>query len=105
MMENTLKIIEANSPLFKKLVIDYGHKNIGKKFTYEFFLKWIRERGFELYKYDKYWRGIFVSVLQHEFTVNVSYKKNNFNLITFFKIYKIGKSSVLYNSNEGDFMI
>ncbi|EOA3387164.1 hypothetical protein ACH0DO_002636 [Enterococcus hirae] len=48
MIEEKKKVLYSNKPEFKKLVMQYAKKNIGRNITYGTFTKWLDKYGYDL---------------------------------------------------------
>lgn len=73
---------------FKRLVLQYGKRNIGKQVTYASFIKWLK-KNYDLYQEDNQRQLIFKSILQRNFHVSISYCRTaNKSIINVFEIKK-----------------
>ncbi|EPN9368834.1 hypothetical protein ACT458_002783 [Enterococcus hirae] len=89
MVKEQSEVIYSDKPSFKKLVLQYGRKNIGKQITYDSFAEWLNIYGYGIYQYDKCWKAVFKSLLQHNFYTSISYYTNKGgSLITVFQLNK-----------------
>ncbi|HIB1912236.1 MULTISPECIES: hypothetical protein [unclassified Enterococcus] len=89
MIKEDSKVLYSDKPGFKKLVLQYGRKNIGKQITYDSFVTWLNKAGYGVYQYDKCWKAVFNSLLQHNFYTSVNYRiSKDCNLVTVFQLNK-----------------
>ncbi|WP_407967103.1 hypothetical protein [Enterococcus faecium] len=58
MIEEKKKVLYSNKPEFKKLVMQYAKKNIGRSITYDTFIKWLDKYGYDLSQYDTCWGSV-----------------------------------------------
>ncbi|MEJ4557712.1 hypothetical protein SJ937_06195, partial [Enterococcus faecium] len=64
MIEEKKKVLYSNKPEFKKLVMQYAKKNIGRSITYDTFIKWLDKYGYDLSQYDTCWQAVFNRIRQ-----------------------------------------
>lgn len=89
MIEEKKKVLYSNKPEFKKLVMQYAKKNIGRSITYDTFIKWLEKYGYDLSQYDTCWQAVFKSLLQRNFKIDIAYRKTKeCQLITVFQLNK-----------------
>lgn len=89
MIEEKKKVLYSNKPEFKKLVMEYAKKNIGRSITYGSFTKWLDKYGYDLSQFDTYWQAVFKSLLQRNFQIDIAYRKTKeCQLITVFQLKK-----------------
>ncbi|MDG4568446.1 hypothetical protein P8947_12150 [Enterococcus faecium] len=89
MIEEKKKVLYSNKPEFKKLVMQYAKKNIGRSITYDTFIKWLDKYGYDLSQYDTCCQAVFKSLLQRNFQIDIAYRKTKeCQLITVFQLNK-----------------
>lgn len=89
MIKEKEEVVSSNSLDFKRLVLQYGRKSLGRKITYNTFENWLKRNGYLLAHSDTNWRAIFNSLLTHNFCTFRSYRTDkDSQLVTVFKVTK-----------------
>lgn len=84
-----MKTLYSNKPEFKKLVMQYAKKNIGRNITYGTFTNWLDKYGYDLSQFDTYWQAVFKTLLQRNFQISIGYRKtDDQKLVTVFQLTK-----------------